>query len=74
MIRIPPDPNGQDAAANGTPAPSDCYSAGPVGPCVAGDLVGPDDYLPTLESSEHLVLEYADPSDSMTLIWILRNH
>ena len=61
MIRIPPDPDGQDAAANGTPSPSDCYPAGPVGMCVAGGPVGPDDYLPTLESSEHPVLEYADP-------------
>ena len=61
MIRIPPDPDGQDAAANGTPSPSDCYPAGPVGPCVAGGSVGPDDYLPALESSEHLVLDHAEP-------------
>ena len=61
MIRMSPDPDGQDVAANGTPSPSDYYPAGPVGPCVAGGPVGPDDYLPTLESSEHLVLEYADP-------------
>ena len=61
MIRIPPDPDGHDAAANGMPSPSDCYPAGPVVPCVAGGPVGPDDYLPTLESSEHLVLENADP-------------
>ena len=60
MIRMPPDPDGQDVAANGTPSPSD-YPAGPVGPCVAGGPVGPDDYLPTLESSEHPFLEYADP-------------
>ena len=46
MIQIPRDPDGQDAAANGTPSPSDCYPAGPVGPCVAGGPVGPDDYLP----------------------------
>ena len=50
MIRIPPDPDGQDAAANGMPSPSDCYPAGPVGLCVAGGPVGPDEYLPTLES------------------------
>ena len=62
MIRMPPDPDGQDVAANGTPSPSDCYPAGPVGPCVAGSPVGPYDYLPTLESSEHPVLEYADPA------------
>ena len=61
MIRMPLDPNGQDAAANGTPSPSDCYPAGPVGPCVAGGPDGPDDHLPTLESSEHPVMEYADP-------------
>ena len=52
MIRMPPNQDGQDVVANGTPSPSDCYPAGPV---------GPDDYLPTLESSEHTVLEYADP-------------
>ena len=62
MLRMPPDPDGQDVAANGTPSPSDCYPTGPVGPCVAGGPVGPDDYLPTLESSEHPVLEYADPA------------
>ena len=36
MIRMSPDPDGQDVAANGTPSPSDCYPAGPVccrGPC-----------------------------------------
>ena len=61
MSRMPPDPDGQDVAATGTPSPSDCYPAGPVGPSVAGGPVGPDDYLPTLESSEHPVQEYADP-------------
>ena len=36
MVRIPPDPDGQDAAATGTPSPSDCYPAGVYvagGPC-----------------------------------------
>ena len=61
MIRMPPDPDGQDVAENGTPSPSDCYPAGPVGPCVAGGPVGPDNCLTKLESSEHPVLEYADP-------------
>ena len=49
MVRIPPDPDGQDAAATGVPSPSDCYP------------VGPDDCLPALESCEHLVLDHADP-------------
>ena len=30
VARTPPDPDGQDAAATGTPSPSDCYTAGPV--------------------------------------------
>ena len=58
MFRIPPDLDGQDAAATGTPSPSDCY---PADPYVAGGTVGPDDYLPALESCEHLVLDHADP-------------
>ena len=43
MVRIPPDPDGQDDAATVTPSPSDCY---PAGPYVAGGPVGPDDCLP----------------------------
>ena len=39
MVRIPPDPDGQDAAATGTPSPYDCYPVGPVGPYVAGALL-----------------------------------
>ena len=58
MVRIPPDPDGQDAAATGTPSPSDSY---PAGPCVAGGPVGPDVCLPALKSGEHLVLDHADP-------------
>ena len=58
MVRIPPDLDGQDAAATGTPSPSDCY---PAGPYVAEGPVGPDDCLPALESCEHLVLDHADP-------------
>ena len=61
MVRIPPDPDGQDAAANGTPSPYDCYPAGPAGPYVAGGPVGPDDCLSALESCEHLVPDHADP-------------
>ena len=61
MVRIPPDPDGQDAAATGTPSPSDCYPAGPAGPYVAGGPVGPDDCLSALESCEHLVPDHADP-------------
>ena len=60
-VRIPPDPDGQDAAATGTPSPSDCYPAGPVGPYVAGGFVGLDDCLPILESCEYLVPNHADP-------------
>ena len=54
--------------------PSDCYPAGPAGPCAAGSPVGSDDYLQvldhvdpagqhadvqdTVESLEHSVLDY----------------
>ena len=41
----PADQAGQPAAV-GTLSPSDCYPAGPAGPCVAGGPVGPHDYLP----------------------------
>ena len=62
MVRIPPDPDGQDAAAaTGTPSPSDYYPAVPACPYVAGGPVGPDDCLPVLESCEHLVPDHADP-------------
>ena len=61
MVWIPPNPDGQDAAATGTPSPSDCYPAGPAGPYVAGGPVGPDDCLSALESCEHLVPDHADP-------------
>ena len=60
MVRIPADPDGQDAAAIGT-SPSDCYPAGSAGPYVAGGHVGPDDCLPALESCEHLVLNHTNP-------------
>ena len=53
-------------------SPSDCYPAGPAGPCVAGSPVGSDDYFldhvdpagqhadvqDTVESLEHSVLDY----------------
>ena len=55
------DPAGQHAAV-GTLSPSDCYLAGPAGPCVAGGHVGPDDYLQVLEPLEHSVLDHADPA------------
>ena len=42
------DPAGQHAAV-GTLSQSDCYPAGPAGPCFAGGPVGPDDYLKVLE-------------------------
>ena len=62
MVQIHADPAGQDAAATGTPSPSDCYPAGPAGTYVAGGPVGPDVYLPALESCEHLILDHADPA------------
>ena len=55
------DPAGQHAAV-GMLSPSDCYPAGPAGPCVAGGPVGPDDYLQVLEPLEHSVLDHADPA------------
>ena len=74
VVRTPPDPDGQDAVATGTPSPSDCYPAGRVGLYVTGGPVGPDASLPVLESFEHLVPDYADPVVSMTPSRILRNH
>ena len=54
------DPAGQYAAV-GTLSPSDCYPAGPAGPCVAGSPVGSDDYLQVvLEPLEHSVLDHVD--------------
>ena len=41
-VLIQADPAGQSAAV-GTLSPSNCYPVGPVGPCVAGGPVGPDD-------------------------------
>ena len=55
------DPAGQHAAV-GTLSPSDCYPAGPAGPCFTGGPVGPDDYLQVLEPLEHSVLDHADPA------------
>ena len=46
------DPAGQYAAV-GTLSPSDCYPAGPAGPCITGSPVGSDDYLQVLEPLEH---------------------
>ena len=61
-VLVHADPAGQDASAVGTPSPSDCCPTGPDGPYVAGDPVGPDDYLQTLESYEELILDHADPA------------
>ena len=55
------DPAGHHAAV-GTLSPSDCYPAGPAGPCVAGGHVGPDDWLQVIEPFEHSVLNHADPA------------
>ena len=49
-------------------SPSDCYPAGPAGPCVAGGPVGPDDYLQILELFEQLVLDHADPAGQHAVI------
>ena len=52
---------GQHAAV-GTLSPSDCYPAGPAGPCVAGGPVGPDYCLPVMEPFDHSVPDHADPA------------
>ena len=59
VVLIHADPAGQHAAV-GTLSPSDCYPAGPAGPCVAGGPVGPDDWSPVMEPFEHSVLNHAD--------------
>ena len=58
MVRIPPDPDGQDTAATGTLSPSDCC---PVGPYVAGGPVGPDVYNADPDSLTHMVRIPPDP-------------
>ena len=55
------DPAGQHAAV-GTLSPSDCYPAGPAGPCVARGPVGPDNCLQVLEPFEDSVPDHADPA------------
>ena len=66
-VLIHADPAGQHAAV-GTLSPSDCYPAGPAGPCVAGGPVSPDDYLQVLEPFEQLVLGHADPAGQHAVI------
>ena len=61
LVLIHADPAGQHAAV-GTLSPSDCYSAGPAGPYVAGGPVGPDVSFRVLEPLEHSVLDHADPA------------
>ena len=61
-VRIHADPDGQDAAATGTPSPSDCYPAGPADLYVAGRPCWPRWLFTCLESCEHLVLDHADPA------------
>ena len=51
------DPAGQHAAV-GTLSPSDCYPAGPVGPCETSSL----SFEEIQEPLEHSVLIYADPA------------
>ena len=67
MVLIHADPAGQHAAV-GTRSPSDCYPAGPAGPCVAGGPVGPDDYLQVLEPFKQLVIDHADPAGQNAVI------
>ena len=60
------DPAGQRAAVGpvglfGMLSQSDCHTAGPAGPYVAGGPVGPDDMLQVLDPLEHSVLDHADP-------------
>ena len=66
------DPAGQYAAV-GMLSPSDCYPAGPAGPCVAGSPVGSDDYLQVLEPLEHSVLDHVDRLVSMLMFRIQWN-
>ena len=66
-VLIYADPAGQHAAV-GTLFPSDCYPAGPAGPCVAGGPVGPDDSFQVLEPFEQLVLDHADPAGQHAVI------
>ena len=60
-VLIQADPAGQSAAV-GTLSPSDCYSVGPAGPCVAGGPVGPDVRFKDPEPLTHAVLIHADPA------------
>ena len=60
------DPAGQHAAV-GTLSPSDCYPAGPTGPCVAGGLVRPEFSLQVLEPLDHSVLNHADLASMLLL-------
>ena len=66
-VLIHADPAGQPAAV-GTLSPSDCYPAGPAGPCIAGGPVGPYVYLQVLEPFEQLVLDHADPAGQHAVI------
>ena len=66
-VLIHADLAGQHAAV-GKLSPSDCYPAGPAGPCVAGGPVGPDDYLQVLQPFEQLVLDHADPAGQHAFI------
>ena len=66
-VLIHADPAGQPAVV-GMLSPSDCYPVGRAGPCVAGGLVGPDDYLQVLEPLELLVLDHADPAGQHAVI------
>ena len=61
------DPAGRHAAVGpvgvfGMLSPSDCYPAGPAGPYVAGDHVGPDEKFQVLDPLEHSGPDHADPA------------
>ena len=67
-VLIHADPAGQHAAAVGTPSPSDCYPAGPVGLYVAGGPDGPGDCLQVLQPFEQVVLDHADPAGQHAIV------
>ena len=68
-VLVHADPAGQDVSAVGTPSPSDCYSAGPAGPYVAGGPVGPE----RLFTSSRIMREigsgpFADPAGQHAVV------
>ena len=54
-------------ACLGTLSPSDCYTAGPAGPYVAGSPVGPDEKFQVLDPLEHSGPDHADPAGQLAI-------